>query len=265
MKQSRRSITSKNISVAVFDLEGTLTAPPLKRASAKVEPSIWTSIAQSLGPDALSDEISIAKQWTRGKIKTPAEWARKSVKIHKQFNLKKKTFFQILKNETRPRAKIRSLVDYLRRKNVHTVIITGSFFEQAKILQKKTGISEIRGLCQYRWSGDHIDRAEIQNTDYEYKTQIVRSIAKEHGCKLDGVLFVCNGTNDIPLAKRAGIVLGVEPAQRLKPHCTAIFRGNRAYEIILRYLKEQELNGFVSFSASSRNPQEHSRESGFRR
>jgi len=108
------------------------------------------------------------------------------------------------------------LVKHLNQMGYRTAILSGGFNWFAKRLQKRLGIHHVfaneleieNGVLTGRVTGEIVDEAK--------KAQLLQSIAETEGLRLEQVIAVGDGANDIPMLSMAGlgIAFHAKPAVR---------------------------------------------------
>jgi phosphoserine phosphatase len=76
--------------------------------------------------------------------------------------------------------------------------------------------------------------------DYEGKVDFMRLLMREYGLKPEDCAFVCEGENDIPLAKEVGLSIafnGAPALQSVATHSINQPEGKKDLKAILKFFK----------------------------
>lgn len=187
----------------VFDVEGTLFRTKIRLPGTAINSTIWQAIASELGPDAVSEEIRTHEKWHRGEYATYLEWMSDTIKIHQSCGLTQIMFRRII-NSAKYNKRVRKTVNAIDRTRYEIVLVSGGFKELAARAQLDFGIKHSFSACEYLFdSTGRLSAFNLLPCDFDGKIHFIKLILQAYGLAENEFIFVGDGLNDIPLAKRA--------------------------------------------------------------
>jgi len=185
-------------------MEGTLYKKNHELDNGKVAPSAWTTLAKELGDDCYREEELTKDKWLNDEYDGYLDWMLDTVTIHKKYGLTQKTLNKIVDNaELHDGAE--ELFEFLRSKNIVTVLVSGGFKALADKAQRQLRINHAFSACEYFFDErGHLEFFNLLPSDNEGKASFMMQIASEHGVSPQDCLFVGDGKNDIYLAQSVG-------------------------------------------------------------
>lgn len=200
----------------VFDVEGTIFSTKIRLPGTKLDSTIWQSLAYSLGPDAIKEEINTHLKWEKGLYKNYFEWMEETVNIHKRYNLSKLIFSNII-NSAEYNNGVKEFFHFLDRNKYIPILISGGFQELAQRAQVDFKIKHSLTACQYFFnSSGQLQFYNLLPGDFLGKVHFVQVMLKEYRLNEKEWIFVGDGKNDIEIAKIAPISIGFKPHKDLK-------------------------------------------------
>jgi len=198
------------------DMEGTLFQKAVPLDKTKVAPSAWYAIAESLGQDAVKEEIGTQEKYNGGEYSSYIEWMENTIMIHKRYRLSRTKFIDILDRiQYTPGAKeVFSVINDL---GIPTCLISGGFKYQANKAIRDLGIKHAFVACEYFW--DEAGFLECWNLlpgDYRGKLEFMKLLISEYGFSPEECAFIGDGNNDIELAKAVGVSIAFNASEGLK-------------------------------------------------
>ncbi|MBI3036623.1 HAD family phosphatase [Candidatus Woesearchaeota archaeon] len=221
------------IKIVFFDMDGVLFDVGYFEHREKVGASSWKLVAEAA--DTLEEEERLKERWINGELKHFIEWMDETVKLYRKHNLTREKFEKTLDSiPLMPGA--REAVAEIKRKGYITAVITGSFHHLARRAKLELGIDYIVAACDliFDKKGKLIDWIFFP-CDYEGKVKFFEAIIAGLHLKREEAAMVCDGVNDIPIAKECGLPIAFNARQELKEHCDVII-GKKDLREILKHL-----------------------------
>ncbi|MBI2143854.1 HAD family phosphatase [Candidatus Woesearchaeota archaeon] len=218
------------IKIVFFDMDGVLFDVGYFEHRQNVGASSWKLVAEAAG--TLEGEEKLKQRWINGEMKHFIEWMNETVKLYGRHNLTKDRFEGALNAiPLMPGAK--EAVAELKRRGYITAVITGSFHHLAKRAKLELGIDYIVAACDlvFDQKGRLIDWIFFP-CDYEGKAKFFEAIIAGLHIKPEEAAMVCDGVNDIPIAKECGLAIAFNARQELKEHCGVIIEKKDLREIL---------------------------------
>lgn len=220
-------------------MEGTIFKRVYKDSKGNTAPSVWTLIAEHLGPKAFEEEEWTKEKWNNGEYSGYVEWMEDTIRIHKKYGLKK-DFFKSVINSIEYYNGVKETFEELMKRNYKTCLISGGFKAQADKAQIDLKINHAFAACEYFWDKrGNIVHWNLLPCDYEGKLDFMKLIMKEHKLRKDECAFVGDGRNDIPFARAVGLSISFNGAPELQKVCTYSINqgeGKEDFKAILKYL-----------------------------
>lgn len=231
---------SGEIELVFFDMEGTIYRKEVRDSKGNTAPSAWTVISRELGKEAERLEDETKEKWNRGEYSGYIEWMEDTIDIHQKHGLTREMFEDIM--STIPyRNGVQQTFDQLREDGVRTALITGGFKHQADKAQRDLKIDHAFAACEYLWDEDgKLQHWNLLPADYEGKVDFMNLVMDEHGLTPEQCAFVGDGSNDVPLARKAGLSIsynGPEELEEVSDYVINQTEENEDFTEILRYIR----------------------------
>jgi phosphoserine phosphatase len=233
-------VKSEHPKIAFLDLEGTLLKKNTHFDDGKVAPSVWTVLADKLGPAALSEEIGTKDKWNAGKYPSYIAWMKDTVEIHKRYGLTEKVFRKAIADVEFTDG-TDELFDYFKQHQIVTCIITGGFKELAERVVTRYQIDHAISACEYYFAEGKLDHAIYFPSDYFGKVDFMKIIMREYAQTPYDCIFIGDGKNDADLARHVATSFAFNAQSELKAVATESIdqaQGGENLAAILRLLNE---------------------------
>lgn len=219
--------------IVFCDMEGTLFSKTIRLSPEKSSKTIWTAIAERLGPSALEEEFRTIEKWKKRRYTGYLHWMEDALRIHKKYGLTKEVDVKYFK-------KVRESFDYFRRERIKTVLLTGGFKQLATKVQMDLGINYAVASCEYFWDtkGKLVGWNLIPCYGYG-KALLLKSMMKDLGFKKKESFFIGDSEDDMYAAKAAGLSIAFNGAEKLQSVCTYKINfplGKENFEQVLKYI-----------------------------
>lgn len=224
---------NRNIKIVFFDMDGVLFDVGYFEHRKKVGASSWKLVAEAAG--TLEGEEKLKQRWINGDMKHFIEWMDGTIQLYMQHGLTRDKFEKVLNNiPLMPGA--REAVAEIKKRGYITAVITGSFHHLAKRAKRELGIDYIVAACDliFDREGKLVDWIFFP-CDYEGKVKFFEAIIAGLKIQPGEAAMVCDGVNDIPIARECGLSIAFNARQELKEHCDVIIEKKDLREI-LKYL-----------------------------
>ncbi|MBI2143095.1 HAD family phosphatase [Candidatus Woesearchaeota archaeon] len=206
-----------NIKIVFFDMDGVLFDVGYFEHRRKVGASSWKAVAEAAG--TVEEEEILKQRWISGELKHFIEWMDETVKLYRKHGLTREKFEKALDSiPLMPGA--RKALAGIKRKGYVTAVITGSFHHLAKRAKLELGIDYIVAACDliFDKKGRLVDWVFFP-CDYEGKVKFFEAIIAGLKIRPEEAAVVCDGVNDIPIAKECGLAIAFNARKELKEHC----------------------------------------------
>lgn len=226
-------------------MEGTVFQKAARTNVTNVAPSVWFTIADALGEDAVKMELETQRKWNEGKyFGNYLQWMRDTIEIHKKFNIKKDVFLKLLDSIDYTKG-VKSLFAALHNKGMITALVSGGFKYQADRAQRDLNIHHAFAGCEYFWNEQgFLQHYNLLPADYLGKVEFMRTIAREYNISLQSCAFVGDGANDCSLAKAVGFSVAYNAHPDLKQCCSCAL-DSESIEPVLSMLEKVDENDDV--------------------
>lgn len=222
------------IKLVVFDMDNVLFDVGYQESHENVSSSSWEHVWNALGSQA--DNLRLKKKWSSGGYSNYTEWQSEALKTFKSKNLTKDLFFSVI--EEIPLMKgAKETVEELRGMGIKTAIISGSFFDLALRARRDIGIDFPIATASLIFNGEKMVGWSVLPFDYEGKMHIFDALVRSLGIKPEECAFVCDGVNDIELAKTVGLSIAFCADEKLR-NCCMISVDKRDLREIIRHIKD---------------------------
>ncbi len=216
------------IKLVIFDMDNVLFDVGYFENHKNVAASTWGVIYKKLNAEEENERLK--KKWSSGGHKSYTEWQNDALNVFKNYGLTKGIFFDII-NSLPIMDGAKETIDELKRKGILTATISGSFFELAA-RTRKLGIDFPFATCSLIFEHDKLVDWVILPFDYEGKTNFFNALISTLKIKPEECAFVCDGVNDIDLAKKVGMPIAFNARDELKRHCKIIVDKKDLREIL---------------------------------
>jgi len=199
----------------VLDIEGTLFQTKVRLPGTSIDSTIWQGIAQALGPNAVEKEVETHRRWENGGYTGYLEWMKDTISIHVKCGLSRNLFQNLIWSAQYNPGVVETL-SQIDRSKYELVLISGGFRELAARAQKDLKILHAFTACEYLFGDDGtIVGYNLLPCDFEGKIDFINLMLREYGLGPKDWLFVGDGVNDVPIAKRAPVSVGYQPHPKL--------------------------------------------------
>ncbi len=191
--------------LVVFDLDGVIYDKPWHDiGSDDIAVSTWDVLFHELGVYNVHEKLK--QKYVKGDFKSYVKWTEAACNILKSIGMDRKAFEDVISQRPFVHGSA-EVFEMLRKKNVITAVITGSFDALAQRANKELGgIDHIFAHCKLNFqSNGSLGSWELHPTDYKDKVVFVRQIAKQHGIPLKQCVYIGDDVNDIPAFKEVGL------------------------------------------------------------
>ena len=209
----------------ICDVEGTIFQPHMIK-DARHASYIWTVIAEFLGKEAEQQEIDTQKKWYNGVYgprnsgQAYIKWVNESIEIHDKHGLKENDFFELI--EKAPY--VDGVVEFFRRLNRDRyipVIISGGIQNLNEKACRDLGIrlDDSYAACKYYFNEKgNIDKGLTfcNTSNFCGKQELVQIALRKYGLSDNDWIFIGDGINDISVAQRAPVSIGIKPVPELE-------------------------------------------------
>lgn len=209
----------------VCDVEGTIFQPHMIK-DAEHHSYIWTKIAEELGSKATEEELQTQKNWKNGVYGTPGSgtaymsWVRATIQVHRNHQLLPKLFTGII--ERAPYIEgVQTFFSLLNRAEYIPVLISGGIQNLNQKACDELGIERENSFaaCEYYFAPNgkiDWDLSYINSCNFWGKEEIVKILLRKYGLGHNDWIFIGDGVNDVKIAKKAPISIGIRPVGGLE-------------------------------------------------
>ena len=226
------------IKLVFFDMEGNIFEPGVVATKMGVASSIWTVIAQHLGPKAAAEEEATKDKWGKHQYANYVEWMEDTIRVHQKYGLTE-SFFNNIVNNVKYIKGVEQTIKELRKRGYIIAIISGGFKNLADRAIRDLGVHHTFAACEYFFDRKTKKLASwnLMPCDYHGKVDFMRLLIKEHGLTPEQCAFVGDGVNDIPLAKECCISIAFNGRKELQDVTTySVSQKVKDLRGILKYL-----------------------------
>lgn len=206
----------------VMDVEGTLFRTNVRLPGTTIDSTIWQSIANALGPDAVEQEVETHRVWESGGYRSYLNWMKATVAIHRKFGLTQSVFQQLIRSaEYNPG--VTETLPQINQAHYPMILVSGGFRELAARAQKDFKIEHAFAACEYLFdSSRRLAHYNLLPCDFEGKLDFIQIMLREYGLDGSDWLFVGDGLNDVPIAKASPMSIGFRPHPELRKIVTHV-------------------------------------------
>jgi phosphoserine phosphatase len=225
----------------VFDVEGTLFRAAVRLPGTAVDSTIWQSIAHELGPDAVKEEVETHQKWAQGGYRNYLAWMEDTIEIHRKYGLTE-TIFRKLISAAKYNPYVVETLSQIDRSYFEPLLISGGFKELAARAQIDFRIIHSFAACEYIFGDDgYLCSYNLLPCDFEGKIDFINLMLREYGLDSKDWVFVGDGENDIPIAKKAPVSIGYHPHEKLKEVVKYVI--NNFHELLVILEQEKMKSG----------------------
>jgi phosphoserine phosphatase len=200
----------------VVDVEGTLFKTSIKLPGTSIDSTIWQSIAQALGSQAVKEEVATHRKWELGEYKNYLEWMEETIEIHRRYGLSQLCFSQLIASAEYNPGVVETL-SKIERSNYEIVLVSGGFRELAARAQQDCFIRHAFAACEYFFEkSGRLSWYNLMPCDFEGKLDFIQLMLREYQLADADWVFVGDGANDVHVAKEAPLSVGYRPHRDLK-------------------------------------------------
>lgn len=201
----------------VCDVEGTIFKAKYRIEGTEYASTMWQPIAKMLGDDAIEEELETQAKWKRGEYPTYIDWVKATVAIHKKYQLLQTDFYSLI-DDAEYEEGVLDFFDSLDRDQYVPVLISGGFQELVRRAQKDLRINYGHGACEYIFDSEDGYLLEPRYTpcDFEGKYDYVKNLLSLYKLSPMDIIFIGDGLNDVPIAKKAALRFGINAHEDLK-------------------------------------------------
>lgn len=208
------------IKILFCDMEGTLFSKKIKLPSGGISKTIWTAIAERLGPSALNEENRTIERWEKREYTGYLEWMQDTIWIHMKYGLTKEMFDSLIEDIAYYRG-VRESFSYLRQSGVKTALLTGGFKQIADKIRTDLVIDHAIASCQYFWDRDgNLSGWNLIPCYGVGKALFLRSIMQDYSLKGIQCAFIGDSEDDIYSAQEVGLSIAFNGSEMLQKQCT---------------------------------------------
>jgi phosphoserine phosphatase len=210
----------------VLDVEGTLFRTDIRLPGTSIDSTIWQALAKSLGETAVEKEVETHRRWMSGQYRSYLDWMKETISIHREHGLTKDLFDTVISSASYNHGVLETL-SQVNRSQYELLLVSGGFRELAARAQRDLNIIHAFAACEYLFSEDHqLKNFNLLPCDFAGKIDFIELMLREYGLGPNDWVFVGDGANDVPIAKRAPVSVGYRPHPELRKvvtHCVDDF------------------------------------------
>jgi len=204
----------------VLDVEGTIFRIEVRLLGTKIDSTIWQSIAYALGPDAVREEVETHKRWERGAYKNYLQWMKDTISIHRRHGLSYELFQDLISSAQYNHGVLETL-SRVDRSKYELLLISGGFRELAARAQRDLKIAHSFAACEYLFGSDGtLESYNLLPCDFDGKIDFIQLMLREYDLSENAWLFVGDGANDVPIARKAPVSIGYRAHPELRKVAT---------------------------------------------
>lgn len=196
----------------VCDVEGTIFKANYRIDGTQYASTMWQPLAACLGEGAIDAEKATHEKWENGHYENYSEWVEATIAIHKDFGLHRDIFHGLIA-EAEYHDGVVDFFNALDRKKYIPVLVSGGFQELIARAQKELKIKHGFGACEYFFddTDGRLSGHNLKPCDFEGKYHYVENLFKTYGITNKDWVFIGDGKNDVPIAKKAPLSIGMKP------------------------------------------------------
>ncbi len=201
-----------------FDMDGVLFEKPWHESiSRKVAISTWDLLFKRLGQYDIHEALK--RNFENGlygdDVDNYVKWKEATCNTLKIIPLDEKTFQEVTDSRILSRG-AKEVFQILKKSNIKTAIITGSFYRLAQKAKKELDeVNHIRAHCQLFFDDDGLLKSwELSKTDYKDKIKIMEELALKEGIvdkngypDLNQCVYIGDDVNDLEAFGAVGLAI----------------------------------------------------------
>ena len=207
------------IKLVIFDMDNVLFDTGFFETHKKVAASTWSLIYNKL--NAQKENERLMKKWASGGHKSYIEWPNEALTVFKNYGLTREIFFDVI-NSMPLMNGARETIEELKKKDILTAIISGSFYELGARARKELKIDFTIVTCSLIFENNKLKDWLILPFDYKGKVYVFNALISSLNLKPEECALVGDGVNDIELAKKVGLSIAFNARDELKEHCDVV-------------------------------------------
>lgn len=209
------STTTKKL--LVCDVEGTIFKANYQIEGVDYASTIWQPLAKILGPDAIEEELALAKKWDSKGFNHYSEWVTATFEMHKKYGLEKVQFNKLIRDAEYKEGVV-EFFENLDRDKYIPILVSGGFQELVDRALKELNIKYGTGACRYVFDGKgKLSGHKISFSDYEGKIDYLEMHAKHLSVDYySDWVFIGDGKNDRFIANIAPVAFAIDAHEDLK-------------------------------------------------
>jgi len=242
-----------------FDLDGVLFEKPWHESkSKKVAISTWDLLFKKLGQYNIHEALK--NNFENGlygeDVDNYIKWKEATCKTLEIIPLDEKTFQEVIDSRVLSRG-AKELFQILKKSNIKTAIITGSFYRLAQRAKNELDeLNHVRVHCRLFFDDNSLlERWELNKTDYKHKIEIMEELALKEGIidknghpDLSQCVYVGDDVNDLEAFGAAGLAIAFNAQKSVvKKAADIIIIGGDLTEILSPLFDFERDNEKISF------------------
>ncbi len=218
--------TKRKYKLVAFDVDGTLIQGIT---------SIWQTIHDYVG----TSKDFRKKQWDNyhnGTI-SYAKWAQMDINYWKKLGVRIKDMIKSF-SKVKLMNGAKKTIQELRKRKITLAIISGSFnIALEKVIPNSNKIFKYQLLSKIYFNKNGTIKSFVATPyDYEHKLTGLKQICKKEGISLKEAVFIGDNTNDVHIAKEAGLSIAFCPNSKEIEKASDIVIKKRDLSVILKYV-----------------------------
>lgn len=202
----------------VCDVEGTIFKAKYKIEGTDYASTMWQPLAHCLGETAIQEEVETHKKWENKEYNNYVDWVYDTYLIHKKHKLHKSIFCSLIE-EAEYNDGVVEFFKQLDRSKYVPVLVSGGFQELVRRAQRELDIRYGYGACEYFFNQETGELTDCSLTpcDFDGKFNYVNALFNIYNVDHDkDWIFIGDGKNDVHIAERAPIAIGINAHPELK-------------------------------------------------
>lgn len=169
--------------------------------------STWERVFRNLEPPMGNVYEVIEQRYLGGSIKDSNEFIDSLCQMLSAYGLRKDKFEKLI-NDQKINLGAFDLLKELRKNNVVTVAVTGSFEALAERANKELGgIDHISSFCKLNFDPRGLLGSWELNPDFNDKLGYIESLAKQHEIPLKECAYIGNEADNVEVFKKIGLAI----------------------------------------------------------
>ena len=233
----------KNIQLAVFDCENTLTKNIF---GSKPFLSVWKVLCSCCGKKAADEDEVNTKRYYNGEYSGYSAWVWDTLHILKKYHLKKEQFDEVV-DAIPVFDGVRETFEALKKRDIKIAIISGGLKAIVDKVALEYEIEHTFASAEFFWNSDGSMRHwNIQPTDFQHKRSLLKILCSDLNISRSAVFFVGDGRNDCDIADHCGFSIGFNPHEKLRSSVDVIIEQPKGKENLSAILEPLDCYPFFS-------------------